>query len=416
MEIILNGNVITSGDEFLSACMGILSSGASQMDLCSVLAASGLGEAMARANAVSRDPVDGPLGGDGLEEFLRAVFHAASRESELDSLGQLLERERLHYDDLTAIKGRCFLSYRIAPMAGVRISSFRRALPKIEALLQRPVRLAVDGDSLVLETVRPGSASPEHAAIEETSGGMYPLGAGLGDGVVGITSPDLLVVGEKGSGRSSLLRQIIVSCCRRAGRGDVRIAHVCHNAGDLLSIPDALSVRCGEWKGSVSGSYPAVSVVNAVRHEMAWRRTEGDSRGPDIVLFIDDLDMILEKWDLEGEPGLELRRVLERSIAEIAMHGRDVGIHLVASTSSYMSSEFESVLAYAMADKAVMKCGGRLFDLVGAQSLSAPGDGLLLDMDGGCRRFRCPDVPVSEAEQAMRSAAGDAPSLMLVFD
>ena len=226
-----------------------------------------------------------------------------------------------------------WIRFNFTPTLGAKIASIRNLTEELAlALGAADVRLTREGESLALEVPRADAEPVRFLPLLRNLPALPPFTACLGlaeDGrplLIRLPSPDvahILVAGATGSGKTELMRTIIVSLAityRPAqlqlalidpkGRGFAPLARFRHCVGPIATRPDE-----------------TLTLLDRLVAEMERRDREGVSQ-PRIVIAIDELT------DLLTTSG---KRV-ELALTRIAQRGREAGLHLLAGAQKPAST------------------------------------------------------------------------------
>jgi DNA segregation ATPase FtsK/SpoIIIE, S-DNA-T family len=217
-----------------------------------------------------------------------------------------------------------WIRFHLTPALGARIATVRNLSEELAlALGAADVRVAREGESLAVEVPRPDAEPVRLLPLMRSVGGVPPLTACLGlaeDGrplMIRLPSPEVahvLVAGATGSGKTDLMRAILISLALNNRQSKLQIALIdpkTRGLGPLAALPhtvddlavDALSAR---------------NLLEKLVAEMERRDREGVS-SPRIVVAVDEL------YDLLAIGGKEV----EIALVRLAQRGREAGLHLV---------------------------------------------------------------------------------------
>ncbi len=297
--------------------------------------------------------------------------------------------------------------FHLSAGAGARISRVQGLSEELAlALGSSQVRLAREGNALTLEVPRP-DAEPVllPALLRQLGGGLPPLTAVLGLGADGcpllvrLTSPEvahMLVAGTTGSGKTELMRTILLSLALGNRQSRLQIALIDPKARGLLPLSD-LPHLISELVASPGA---AVALLARLAAEMERRDAQGVSE-PHILIAVDEL------LDLLASPvgGREAIPLLTR----IAARGRQAGLHLLvgaqrpaaAAVGGLLKANFPVRLVgrVTSAEDARVATGQAG---TGAEKLAGRGDFLAV-AGSGVHRFQAAYVPARDWARLHRS-------------
>jgi S-DNA-T family DNA segregation ATPase FtsK/SpoIIIE len=230
-----------------------------------------------------------------------------------------------------------WVRFNLAPTLGARIASIRNLSEELAlALGAADVRLTREGESLALDVPRADAQPVRLLPLMRNLPTLPPFTACLGlaeDGrplLVRLSSPDvahILVAGTTGSGKTELMRTILVSLALThhpselrivlidpKGRGFAPLAGFRHCLGPIATRPT-----------------DALNVLERLVAEMERRDHDSGSgrvRQPRILIAVDELP------DLLTTSG----KGVEAALVRIAQRGREAGLHLLAGAQRPASS------------------------------------------------------------------------------
>lgn len=292
-----------------------------------------------------------------------------------------------------------WVRFEVAPALGARISSVVRLSEEIALRLgSGGVRVRRQGSTLRVEVPREDGELvgllPLAARLREMPRQSAVLGLDE-EGVpllLRLPSPEVghvLVAGTTGSGKTALVRSMVVSLA------------LCNRVGEVQLVVVDPKGRGYEGLGGLPHlMYPVVGEVN----EAAWvlsevvrlmlERDRERVREPRVVVVIDEMaDLVLAGG-----------RGVERSITRLTQRGREAGVHVIACTQkptvdaigSLVKSNFPVRLVGSVASAEDAKVASGLPG-TGAEKLLGRGDFLLV-VKGEVVRFQA--AYVSQAEVA----------------
>lgn len=217
------------------------------------------------------------------------------------------------------------IRFHVAPALGAKLNTIRNLSEELALALNTPdVRIAREGDKLSLEVPRPDAEPVYLLALMRSLHTIPPFTACLGlaeDGrplLARLSSPDvahLLVAGTTGSGKTELMRSIILSLAFTHRQSQLQLALIDPKSRGLaplaklrhLLAPIAVDVN------------DAQALLQRLVAEME-RRDHELVNSPRILIVVDEL---LDLLNLGGKP-------MEAALTRIAQRGREAGLHLVA--------------------------------------------------------------------------------------
>lgn len=218
-----------------------------------------------------------------------------------------------------------WIRFLLTPALGARIATVRNLSEELAlALGAQDVRIAREGESLAVEMARPDAEPVRLLPMLKSLGGIPPLTACLGlaeDGrplLLRLPSPEVahvLVAGATGSGKTDLIRAMLISLAMHNRQSKLQIALIDPKGrgfGPIAALPHTL--------GDIASDFvSASSLLQFLVSEMERRDREGVS-SPHIVIAVDEL------YDLLMTGGKEV----EIALVRIAQRGREAGLHLIA--------------------------------------------------------------------------------------
>ena len=299
-----------------------------------------------------------------------------------------------------------WVRFNISPALGARIATVRNLSEELAmALGAQDVRVARAGEELTVEMPRPDAEPVRLLSLMRSLANVPPLTACLGiadDGrplLLRLPSPEVahvLVAGTTGSGKTELMRTLILSLAMTnrqsklqialidpKRRGFAPLAGLPHVLEDVASTPDAI------W-----------ALLHKLTSEMERRDRDGIT-SPHIVIAVDELLDVLALDGMSGSgraPGKEIETTLTR----IAQRGREAGLHLVAGAQKPSSAVIGSLLKANFPTRLVGRVGSSEDARVatglagsGAEKLLGRGDFLAVAA-GQTVRFQVAWTPVQD--------------------
>lgn len=301
-------------------------------------------------------------------------------ERELDLLADRLEDELIAHRIMVRVVGATvsahLISFDLTTAPGVKLEAIRSiSYDLARAMRAESVRVSQNCGVVIVEIPRPDvqplrllpmlanliDRPPVTAVLGTTSNGS-PL-------LLKLPSPDVahvLVAGTTGSGKTVLLRSIILSLALR---------HVDNGLGLFLIDPRG-GVSLNSFNGLPQLMSPVLSDSSQIGDALEWltgemeRRDAAEENTPSIVVVIDELaDLLVQN------------RCVESSLTRLVARGRGAGIHVIAATqrpaadavSSMMKANFPVRLVGRVAspEDARVAAGQRA---TGAEKLAGRGD------------------------------------------
>lgn len=216
------------------------------------------------------------------------------------------------------------IRFHVAPALGAKLASIRNLSEELALALNTPdVRIARDGDKLALEVPRP-DAEPVYLLTLMRSLQTLPLfTACLGlaeDGrplLARLPSPDVahvLVSGTTGSGKTELMRSIVVSLALTHRQSQLQIALIDPKSRGLTPLAGLRHLLAPV----ATNPDEALGLLQRLVAEME-RRDRQAVAAPRILIVVDEL---LDLLGVGGKP-------MEVTLTRLAQRGREAGLHLV---------------------------------------------------------------------------------------
>jgi S-DNA-T family DNA segregation ATPase FtsK/SpoIIIE len=327
----------------------------------------------------------------------------------LSALGIVCELER-------AICGPRLTLYELRPAADVQMRELTRAADDLAFVVGGPARVlaplpgrpglvGVEVTSAVPRVVRFDELPPAREPLS------FPLGLALGGEPVYCDlagAPHLLVGGQTGGGKSSLINALLCSLLSRFGPDALGLVLVDLKRVELLryanlphllaaiadDVRSALSllrglVRLMELRYKVSAQFGARSLPG-LNEKLA---DAGHDPYPYVVCVVDELA------DLVLAAGREAESLLVR----LAQKSRAVGIHLVLATQSPRVAVVTGLLKANVPSRVCFSVPSMtdsrvILDSNGAETLLGAGDGLFSDGGRQMTRFQGALIEADEIE------------------
>jgi DNA segregation ATPase FtsK/SpoIIIE, S-DNA-T family len=218
-----------------------------------------------------------------------------------------------------------WIRFLLTPALGAKVASVRNLSEELAlALGAADVRVAREGESIAVEVPR---TDPEPVLLSQllnTLTAIPPITACLGftdDGrplLLRLPSPDVahvLIAGATGSGKTELMRSLVVSLALRNRQSKLQFALIDPKSRGFLplgGLPHLIA-------DIASDPASALNLLERLLVEMERRDRENVS-SPRIVIVIDEL---LDLLATGGKP-------VELALTRLAQRGREAGLHLVA--------------------------------------------------------------------------------------
>lgn len=292
---------------------------------------------------------------------------------------------------------------------GVRVRQISGLAEEIALALGVPAaRIVRNSGAIQVEVPREQAGSVHLLPLCQRLQHVPPITAVLGvdqDGVpllLRLPSPDVvhvLVAGTSGSGKTALMRSVILSLAMFNPQGDVQIVLIDPKERGLAPLAGLPHLLCPP----VADAAGAGALLGRLVVEMERRDRAKQSR-PIICVAIDEVADLIETGG----------KTVEGGIRRLAQRGREAGIHLVLATQKPTS---EAVGSLAKAN-----CPVRLVGAVGtpeeakvatgiagtgAEKLAGHGDFLLVT-HGQTLRFQAAYVSETDAAAAVQSVTARA--------
>jgi DNA segregation ATPase FtsK/SpoIIIE, S-DNA-T family len=260
-------------------------------------------------------------------------------ESQADRIEHLLASHRVPVRVAGGAINPRWIRFELAPAAGAKIATIRNLSEELSLALGVPdVRLGREGQTLTLDVSRPDAQPVRLLTLLGQLSHLPPHIACLGlaeDGrplLIRLSSPDvahILVAGATGSGKTELMRSLLMSLAlghRQSqlqlalvdpkGRGFAPLARLPHLLAPIAATPE-----------------DAAELLNHMVAEMERRDRDGLS-SPLIVVAVDELT------DLMMSAG----RSVETALTRLTQRGREAGIHVVAGVQKPASAVLGPIL------------------------------------------------------------------------
>jgi S-DNA-T family DNA segregation ATPase FtsK/SpoIIIE len=226
-----------------------------------------------------------------------------------------------------------WIRFLLTPALGAKVASVRNLSEELAMALGAPdVRVAREGESLAVEMPRPDAEPVRLLTLLRSLPSIPLLTACLGiadDGrplLLRLPSPDVahvLVAGATGSGKTELMRTMIVSLALTNRQSKMQIALIdpkSRGFAPLGGLPHLID-------DVASDGASALALLEKLVAEMERRDEEGVS-SPHIVIAVDEL---LDVLAIGG-------RRAEAALTRLAQRGREAGLHLVVGVQKPSAS------------------------------------------------------------------------------
>jgi DNA segregation ATPase FtsK/SpoIIIE, S-DNA-T family len=336
-------------------------------------------------------------------------------ERELDLLADRLEGELSAHRLPARVTGATvtprLISYHVATAPGVRLGAIQAVADDLARTLRvSSVRVAQRDGLVLLELPRDDAQPVGLLRLLTHLGDWPPVTACLGatsDGaplLLRLTSPDVahvLIAGTTGSGKTVLLRSVVLSLALRHATGGLGLVLIDPRGGAALGCFDGLpQLRA-----------PVICETAAAGDALGWlvdemqRRDIVGEHTPPLALVIDELADLLAQ-----DRGGDIQRALSRLVAR----GRGSNVHVIAATQRPSADAVSSIVRanfpvrivgrVTSSDDARVAAGQRA---TGAERLAGRGDFVLVS-GGGVMRFGAAMVTLEEISEAKRAAGWTA--------
>lgn len=300
------------------------------------------------------------------------------------------------------------IRFDLATALGVRLQKILALKEELALSLGVPaVRLYRDGNALHLEVPRPQPAVVSLLALCRSLPKPPPLTAVLGLDTEGIPlllrlpGPDVahvLVAGTTGSGKTALLRSLVVSLALFNPQRKLQLVLVDPKGrgfGALAGLPHLL-------RPVVTETAAALNLLANLAAEMERRDREGRSE-PALVVVVDELA------DLRQTGG----KAVEDLLSRLTQRGREAGLHVVVATQRPTAAVLGGLVkanlpvrlvgAVSSAEEARLATG---VAASGAERLRGRGDFLLV-AHGEVIRFQAAYIGEAEMARAVAALRGE---------
>jgi S-DNA-T family DNA segregation ATPase FtsK/SpoIIIE len=300
-----------------------------------------------------------------------------------------------------------WIRFLLTPALGARMATVRNLSEELAmALGAEDVRVGREGESIAIEVPR-ADAEPVHLTrLLRTFSSVPPLTACLGITEEGrplmlrLPSPDVahvLVAGATGSGKTELMRSLVVSLALLNRQSRLQIALIDPKSRGFLPLAGLPHV-IGEL---ASDPTSAMRLLDRLVAEME-RRDRENVCSPRIVIVVDELLDLLAT----GGPAVET------ALTRLAQRGREAGLHLIAGAQKPSSAALGSMLKANFPVRLVGRVGSADDARVaagqsgtGAEKLLGRGDFVLV-ASGTTVRFQAAWIPAAEWPEILSDVVG----------
>lgn len=336
-------------------------------------------------------------------------------EFQSDRIEAVLASHRLPVRVHGGIVAPRWIRFHFTAAPSAKVSSIRSLSEEIAlALGASNVRIARDGGVLTIEIPRPDVQCVRLLPLLRkaiASAGIPPIAACLGltdDGrplLLRLPSPDVahvLVAGATGSGKTALMRAMLLSLAAANRQAKLQIALIdpkSRGFAPLASLPHLLAPPAADTES-------ACALLQRVVAEMD-RRDRYHVSSPKIVIAVDEvIDLLM----LGG------KRV-ETALTRITQRGREAGLHLILGAQKPASSVLGAHLKANLPVRLVGRVGSvedaRVASGVsgsGAEKLTGRGDFIAV-AGGGVSHFQAAYVPPADLSEFQSILRGQVPLL-----
>jgi len=317
-----------------------------------------------------------------------------------------------------------WIRFQVMPAMGTRISRIKGLAEELAAALNAPTcRVARQGAAVMVEVPREEPRPVRLLPLLRTVTDVPAVTAALGldeDGVpllIRLPSPNVahvLVAGTTGSGKTALLRTMVLSLALRHPRpGHLALVLIDPKGGRAFGCFEGLPQLV---RPVIRDAEEAVEALGSLVRLMERRDQISGRSGiappqPPVVVFIDELA------DLMMVGGSEV----ERRLTRLVQRGREAGIHIVAATQKPTAAVLGSLVTANFPVRLVGKVTSAQDARVasgwsgtGAERLQGAGDFIAV-AEGRLYRFQAAYVSLEEIaevvarlrEQALSDAVPD---------
>lgn len=300
-----------------------------------------------------------------------------------------------------------WIRFLLTPALGARMATVRNLSEELAlALGAEDVRVDRAGDSIAVEVTRPDPEPVRLTRLLRMVEAVPPLTACLGltdDArplMLRLPSPDVthvLVAGATGSGKTELMRSLVVSLALLNRQARLQIALIDPKSRGFLPL-SGLPHIIGEV---ASDATAALRLLERLTGEME-RRDRDRVSTPSIVVVVDEL---LDLLAAGGAP-------VEAALTRLAQRGREAGLHLIAGAQRPSAAALGPLLKANFPVRVVGRVGSvedaRVAAGVtgtGAEKLQGRGDFVLV-ASGRTVHFQAAWIPAAEWPEVLGDVVG----------
>jgi S-DNA-T family DNA segregation ATPase FtsK/SpoIIIE len=302
-----------------------------------------------------------------------------------------------------------WIRFKVLPALGARVSRIKGLSEDLAVALDASsCRVARQGAAVMVEIPRDDPRPVHLRSLLDQLRDVPPVTAVLGiadDGaplLIRLPSPDvahILVAGTTGSGKTALLRTIVLSLAvRHPGRGELQLVLLDPKGrafGDLAGLP-----QLGRL---VARAEEATEALGSLVRLMERRDARREDR-PSVVVVIDELADLMMTGGAEAE----------RHLTRLVQRGREAGIHVVAATQKPSAAVIGSLVKANFPVRLVGKVASAQDASVasgwpgtGAERLLGKGDFVAV-AEGRLHRFQAAYISKQEAAEIVAALQRDA--------
>jgi S-DNA-T family DNA segregation ATPase FtsK/SpoIIIE len=306
-----------------------------------------------------------------------------------------------------------WVRFQVFPAMGARISRIKGLSEELAAAVDAPsCRVARQGAAVMVEIPRENDQPVLLLPLLSTLDDVPPVTAVLGlseEGsplLIRLPSPDVahvLVAGTTGSGKTALLRTMVLSLAlRHADDRELALVLIDPKGGRAFGCFEGLPQLT---RSVVLDAAEAVEALSSLVRLMERRDRQRESR-PAVVVFIDELADLMMVGGKEAE----------RQLTRLVQRGREAGIHVVAATQKPSAAVIGTLVKanfpvrlvgrVASAQDAQVAAG---WPGTGAERLLGRGDFIAV-AEGKVYRFQAAYVPVTDLPNCVAEVAGGIPA------
>jgi DNA segregation ATPase FtsK/SpoIIIE, S-DNA-T family len=320
-------------------------------------------------------------------------------EYQADQIERVLYSHRVPCRVLGGVVSPRWVRFEVVPALGARISQVSHLSEEIALWLgSRAVRVQRQGSRVHIEVPREEADMVHLLSLVTRLGEMPRQSAVLGLDDAGVPlllrlpSPEVchvLVAGTTGSGKTALVRSMLVSLALHNRQGEVQLVIIDPKGrgyGMLNGLPHLLQPVVSEVQA-------ACQLLDSLVQEMVQRDREG-AQEPRLVVVIDEMADLVTAG---GQP-------VTQAITRLTQRGREAGIHIIGCTQkptveaigSLVKSNFPVRLVGSVASPEDGRVATGL-KASGAEKLMGRGDFLLV-IKGELVRFQAAYISPDECQ------------------